>query len=95
MMNTTSQSIDIAGAGLAGLSAAITAGRAGAQATVFDRDPDVGHRFHGEFQGLENLTMETDVLEELATIGIEPTFQCVPYYETILFDPTGRPHVLS
>lgn len=92
-MNTTSRSVDIAGAGLAGLSAAITAGRAGARATVFDRDPEIGHRFHGEFQGLENWTTKTDVLEELATIGIEPTFRCVPYYETVLFDPTGREHV--
>ncbi len=92
-MNGIPQSIDIAGAGLAGLSAAITAGRAGARTTVFERNPDVGRRFHGDFQGLENWTTETDVLDELAAIGIEPTFQCVPYYETVIFEPSGKAHV--
>nr|NIP90028.1 NAD(P)-binding protein [Gammaproteobacteria bacterium]NIV49401.1 NAD(P)-binding protein [Gammaproteobacteria bacterium] len=91
-MTATSRSIDIAGAGLAGLSAAITAGRAGAHATVYERSRDVGSRFSGDFQGLENWTTEADVLEELAAIGIEPTFDCVPYYETVLFDPDGRAH---
>lgn len=89
-MTATAGSIDIAGAGLAGLSAAVTAGRAGARAIVYERRRGVGGRFSGDFQGLENWTTETDVLEELAKTGIEPTFECVPYYEVVLFDPAGR-----
>lgn len=34
----------------------------------------VGARCHGDFQGLENRTTRGDVLEELADLGIQPTF---------------------
>ncbi len=89
-MSLTPQSITISGAGPAGLAAAITAGRAGASVTVHEQHQGIGHRFHGDLQGLENWTTDHDVLDELAALGIEPTFECTPFYEMVLFDPDGR-----
>lgn len=45
--------IQIAGAGPAGLAAAITLARAGRQVVVHELQSDVGHRFKRDFQGLE------------------------------------------
>jgi len=85
--------VDVAGAGPAGLTAAITLARGGATARVFERHPDVGRRFHGDFQGLENWTTERDVLGEFETMGIEPSFEHTPFSECVLYDPAGREYV--
>ncbi len=63
--------IEISGAGPAGLAAALTVTAAGQRARVYERRSDVGGRFHGDFQGLENWTTDIDVLEELASLGID------------------------
>lgn len=84
--------LHIAGAGPAGLAAAISAARRGSPVTVHERQSDVGHRFHGDFQGLENWTTDHDVLEDLAVAGIEPTFDHVPFSELTVFDHQGRAH---
>ncbi len=84
------QPVTIAGAGPAGLAAAITLARAGVPVVVHERSETTGHRFHGDFQGLENWTTGVDVLEELAGLGIEPDFPCTPIREAVLFDPDGR-----
>ena len=57
---------------------------------MHERAPDVGHRFHDDFQGLENWTTDTDVLDELAQLGIAPTFEHTAMRETVLFDADGR-----
>ena len=92
-MTSTAPRISVSGAGLAGLAGAITAAHAGAPVTVHEQHEDVGYRFHGDFQGLENWTTEGDVLDELAAIGIEPGFECAPYYEAVLFDADGRERI--
>ena len=92
-MTPSPDSITVSGAGPAGLAAAITAARAGRHVIVYERHRAVGHRFHGDFQGLENWTAEDDVLDELAGLGIEPTFECTPFHEAILYDPDGREHI--
>ena len=84
--------LHISGAGPAGLAAAISAARAGASVVVHERRQDVGGRFHDDFQGLENWTTEGDVLEELASFGIEVNFECTPIRETIVFDPAACAH---
>lgn len=84
--------IAVSGAGPAGLAAAITIARAGRRAVVYERHQTVGHRIHGDFQGLENWTAKDDVLDELARLGIEPTFECTPMHEVVLYDPDGREH---
>lgn len=83
----------IVGAGPAGLTAAILGCKAGRKIVVHERHLDVGGRFKGDFQGLENWSGTGDVLEELAALGIEPTFSAVPIREQVCFGPDGREHV--
>lgn len=85
--------VHISGAGPAGLAAAITVAKSGGQAIVHEINPVVGARFHGDFQGIENWTTKTDVLEELRAIGIETGFDHTPFREFTVFDPEGRAHV--
>lgn len=85
--------VSIAGAGPAGLAAAIAVAMAGGRARVFEQHADVGQRFHGDFQGLENWTARTDVLDELAAIGIEPRFEHTPFKEFVIFDRGGREYL--
>jgi flavin-dependent dehydrogenase len=89
-MKTT---VEIVGAGPAGLAAALTISRNGGRAIVFERDPDVGHRFHGDFQGIENWSSKCDVLEELSSLGIAPTFDYTPFRECVFYDSRGREQV--
>lgn len=80
----------IAGAGPAGLSAALTLAGNGRLSVIHERHGDVGHRFHNDFQGLENWTTSQDVLDEFAELGIAPSFENTPYCEVVIFDPRGR-----
>lgn len=82
--------ITIAGAGPAGLAAAIAIAGRGGDAVVYERRKEVGARFHGDFQGIENWTTDGDVLEELGSFGIEADFEYTPVHECVLFDPKGK-----
>ncbi len=86
------ESIHIAGAGPSGLAAALTATRAGRAVIVHERGPDVGRRFHDDGQGLENWTTDGDVIDEIAALGIDPTFDHTPIREAVVFDPRGHAH---
>ena len=66
--------VTIAGAGVAGLTAAIQLAREGVPVVVHEKRADVGMRFHGDLQAIENWSTPTDVLQELGRIGIEATF---------------------
>ncbi len=90
----TANPVSISGAGPAGLAAAVTLARAGVPAVVRECRPDVGGRFHGDFQGIENWTTAGDALEELASLGIEPRFEFTPCREGIFYGPNGRESVL-
>jgi len=85
--------VAIAGGGLSGLAAALAVARRGGRARVFERRDEIGARFHGDFQGLENWSTEADVLDELATLGIDASFEHTPFRECVFFDPEGREHV--
>lgn len=85
--------LTIVGAGPAGLTAAILARRAGRQVTVYERRRDVGGRFHGDFQGLENWSTAGDVLAEIQALGIGITFETVPFRKLVCFGPDGREHI--
>jgi flavin-dependent dehydrogenase len=89
----TKTTVSIAGAGLSGLTAALAVVQQGGQARVLERRGEVGARFHGDFQGLENWSTQRDVLEELTSLGIVPTFEHTPFRECVFFDPEGREHV--
>ena len=82
--------IEISGAGPAGLAAALAVTAAGRPARVYEKRAEVGWRFHGDFQGLENWTTREDVLEELAALGVEAGFEHTPVRELMVFDPEGR-----
>jgi flavin-dependent dehydrogenase len=73
--------ISIAGAGPAGLTAAIVLAKHGCKARVYEISPDVGHRMNGDFQGLENWSSDKDITSLLKNdIGIDINFLCAPYY---------------
>jgi flavin-dependent dehydrogenase len=82
--------IVIAGAGPAGLSAAIHLRRSGLPVEVFERREDVGARFIGEYQILESYSREADARDELADMGIDVNFELRPAHWARLFDDRGK-----
>lgn len=86
----TNAKVEIVGAGPAGLAAALNVAETGGQASVYEANVEVGSRFHGDFQGLENWTTAGDVLEELMSMGIEASFEHRAFHECLFFDATGR-----
>ena len=91
-MTTDRTPVHIVGAGPAGLAAAIAIAQSGRHAVVHEHARGVGSRFHDDFQGLENWTTAQDVLDELGSFGLEIDFEHTPFRETVIFDPSGRPH---
>ncbi|GBD85915.1 hypothetical protein BMS3Abin02_02336 [bacterium BMS3Abin02] len=81
----------IVGAGPAGLVAALTLARADKKVRVLDKADRVGHRFSGDFQGLENWSRREDALERLAWLGVEPAFRLRPFREVTVYDHKLRP----
>jgi len=76
--------VNIAGAGPAGLTAAIVLARRGHAVRVYERSHQVGRRFNDDFQGLENWSTRGDCLDELRAHGIEPTWWSVPFSQSEL-----------
>jgi flavin-dependent dehydrogenase len=81
--------VTVVGAGPAGLACAIALARAGWPVVVREWHRDVGARFHGDFQGLENWSDDRDVLKELAAAGIEPTFEHHAVSRGTIYDSRG------
>jgi len=86
--------VEIAGAGPAGLAAAITLARAGRRVQIYEANGEVGHRFRRDLQGLENWTTHQDVLSVLTELGIDANFQTLPCREGSAFDAWGREYLL-
>ena len=84
------RSITVVGAGPAGLACAIALARSGRDVVVRERHAEVGHRFHGDFQGLENWSDEADILEELGAAGIAANFEHHAVSKGTVFDARGR-----
>lgn len=74
----------ILGAGLSGLTAAINLAREGYNVDVYEKNKDVGMRFRGDLQGLENWSERKDILEELGEMNIEVNFDCDPFSRVTL-----------
>lgn len=70
--------VQIAGAGPAGLVAAITLAQAGRRVIVHEAQREVGYRFQGDLQGLENWSSDQDVLDMLRGLGISTSFDALP-----------------
>jgi flavin-dependent dehydrogenase len=80
--------VQIMGAGLSGLAAAIILAKAGREVHVHDVREDSGSRFDGDFQGLENWTSDTDFLDELRDWGIDSSeFKVTPFHEVDVIHP--------
>lgn len=82
--------VEIAGAGPAGLAAAITLVQAGRQVVVHETQKEVGHRFGGDFQGVENWTTEEDALSVLKGQGLATDFTALPCHSGTAFNPKGE-----
>ena len=61
------------GAGLSGLAAATTLAKAGIEVHVHDIREDSGKRFDGDFQALENWSMDADFFDQLRSWGYDPS----------------------
>lgn len=83
--------ITIAGAGPAGLTAAIILAKNGYDVRVFEQHSQVGSRFNDDFQGLENWSRKEDVLAELEKADIETNWWHRPFHGGIMYDAKMRP----
>ncbi len=86
--------IQIAGAGPAGLAAAIMLARAGRQVVVHEAQRKVGSRFGRDFQGLENWSTAEDVLNILQAQGLDIGFTVQPCCNGTVFDPWGNAYAI-
>ena len=68
-----SKPITVMGAGLSGLAAATLLARAGKEVHVHDIRADSGARFDGDFQALENWSMDDDFFDQLESWGFDST----------------------
>jgi flavin-dependent dehydrogenase len=87
--------IQIGGAGPAGLAAAITLAKAGRRVLVHEMQSEVGNRFDGDFQGLENWSAQQDVLDQLRELGITTEFAMLPCSRGYAFDAWGERYDLA
>ena len=76
----------IAGAGIAGLTCAIVLARAGRRVIVREWHNSVGHRFCGDFQGLENWSHGEDVFRWFEQAGIQRNFSAQAVHDGVVFD---------
>ncbi|MAN98972.1 MAG: hypothetical protein CMN16_07755, partial [Roseovarius sp.] len=84
--------IEIVGAGPAGLVCAIVLAKANRRVVVREWHEDVGHRFHDDFQGLENWSDAQNVLDELADAGVVADFDHRGATEGFVFDSHAKAH---
>ncbi len=83
--------IKIAGAGPSGLTSAICLAKAGYAVEVFEARREVGGRFIGDFQVIENMSMDEDVLKMLKRIGLSNNFFIRPVSQGLFYDHRLRP----
>jgi len=97
-MNTSlidKNKIQIAGAGPAGLVAAIKLAQSGRQVAVYESKPHVGARFNGDHQGLENWSTEQDVIEWMEGEGITTQFTKQAFSNGTAFDASGESYPIK
>lgn len=87
--------VHIIGVGPASLVAAINLANAGIEVEIHEQKSDVGVRFNGDFQGIENWSTDIDALEFLSSIGISINFLCEPYSIGNFYGPSLRKHVIK
>ncbi|WP_407282186.1 NAD(P)/FAD-dependent oxidoreductase [Methanolobus sp. WCC1] len=73
--------INILGGGISGLACAIILRKNGYDVNIYEKREVTGKRFNSDWQGIENWSEETDVLDELKSFGIDLSFDYVPVCE--------------
>ncbi|HUK84298.1 MAG TPA: NAD(P)-binding protein [Candidatus Acidoferrum sp.] len=81
--------IIILGAGLSGLTAAINLAKSGYTVDVYEKNKDVGMRFNGDIQGLENWSDKKDIIQELKDMNLDIDFDYSPFYSILLTNGIG------
>ena len=91
------KTIKIAGAGLAGMTAAINLAKKGYEVIVYEKNQEVGDRFFGDFQFLENWTQpkNTNAIDFLREISIKDSFFYNPSYQGFVYDNNLRKYRIS
>jgi len=80
--------VKIMGAGLSGLAAATVLAKAGVEVHVHDSREDSGKRFDGDFQALENWSMDVDFFDQLESWGFDANeFKYTEFKEVDLIHP--------
>jgi flavin-dependent dehydrogenase len=87
--------IKIAGAGPSGLTAAICLAKAGYAVEVFEARKEVGGRFIGDFQVIENMSSDEDVLQMFKRIGLSINFFIRPVSQGLFYDYHLRPQAVE
>ena len=87
-MTDARKTVNVIGAGPAGLVAAINLAKHGFPVTLYESAPSVGHRFHGDFQGIENWTTAGDVRDFLQRVKVDVNFRFEPYRGGIFISPS-------
>lgn len=83
--------IHIMGAGLSGLAAATLLARAGKEVHVHDVRADSGARFDGDFQALENWSMDEDFFDQLKEWGFDASeFKATEFDVVDLIHPDDK-----
>ena len=88
------ETVRIAGAGLAGMTAAINLAKAGCDVEVSELRSHAGARFHGDYQFFENWSRDEDALESLRRVNLDVDFPILPVYAGTAFDDLRRPYSL-
>jgi flavin-dependent dehydrogenase len=85
-----SETVHIIGAGPAGLVAAINLSKNGYKVIVYEMKEDVGTRFNGDFQGIDNWSSKEDAHDFLESVGVDINFRFIPYTNGTYFDSSSK-----
>ena len=92
---SSNEHVSVIGAGPAGLVAAINLAKNDYPVTVYEMKQDVGTRFNGDYQGIENWSTEEDARAFLEAIGIAPDFRFATYAGGDFFNPSGEKYTFN
>jgi len=89
------KTVTIIGAGPAGLVAAINLAKNNYKVTVHEMKNDVGTRFNGDFQGIDNWSTKEDARQFLGSMGVSVNFKFVPYSDGDYFDASAKKYKIK